>query len=321
MRGELVKQEKRRETKIKRSFLKRSYVICLNKELCDGCGICTEICPKEAITEVPAKIVEGHLTKKPTIDFDVDKCILCGECAVLCPLNALTMQVNGEEISIVVKNEAFPSMVKDVQVAKEEIPVYEEALDEPAGSRAKTKTELTKCDPRCELVCQEECPTEAIKVRAKTAEDGELKEIVDVEIDKGKCCYCKRCMLACPFDAIVVKKPYQGTIKIDTRLCPEDCEVCKEICPTRAIQMEKGKPVVQNEFCVFCSACQKVCPEKAINVQRQWVFHTDIKAAAWLTALKKLTSEQTVSKELRIKSLNKKFNRVKARVPEERNEP
>jgi 4Fe-4S ferredoxin len=317
LRGELVKKEKRKEIKIKRSFLKRNYVICLNKELCDGCGICVEICPKEAILDIPAKIVEGHLIKKPRIDFDIEKCILCGECVVLCPLNALSMGVDGENISIVVKNEVFPSMVKDIQVAKEEIPLYEEAISEPPGYRVKTKTELSKCDSKCEAVCQEECPTEAIKVKVKIAEGGAVEEILDVEINEDKCCYCKRCMSACPFGAIEVKKPYQGTIKIDTKLCPEDCVVCKEICPTRSINQEEGKMVVSNEFCVFCSACQKVCPEKAINVERKWVFHTDIKAGAWLTALKKLTSEKTVSKELRIKSLTKKINRVKARIAEE----
>ncbi|MHA1532888.1 MAG: 4Fe-4S binding protein [Candidatus Heimdallarchaeota archaeon] len=317
MRGDLVKQEKRKEIKIKRSFLKRNYVMHLNKNLCDGCGVCVEICPKEAIIDIPAKIVNGHLIKKPRIDFDIEKCILCGECVVLCPLNALSMEVDGENISIVVKNEVFPSMVKDIQVAKEEIPLYEEAISEPPGYRVKTKTELSKCDSKCEVVCQEECPTEAIKVKVKIAEGGAVEEIVDVEINEAKCCYCKRCMSACPFGAIVVKKPYQGTIKIDTKLCPEDCVVCKEICPTRSINLEEGKMVVSDEFCVFCSACQKVCPEKAINVERKWVFHTDIKAGAWLTALKKLTSEKTVSKELRIKSLTKKIDRVKARIAEE----
>lgn len=316
-----MKKEKRKEIKIKRSFLKRNYVICLNKELCDGCGICVEICPKEAILDIPAKIVEGHLIKKPRIDFDIEKCILCGECAVLCPLNALSMGVDGENISIVVKNEVFPTMIKNIQVAKEEIIIGEEAISEPPGYRTKTKTQLSKCDSKCEIVCQKECPTEAIKVKTKIGESGDMEEILDVEIDESKCNYCKRCMIACPFDAILVKKPYQGTIKIDTKLCPEDCMVCKEICPTEAIQDKDGKMVVLDDFCIFCSACQKVCPEKAINVERKWVFHTDIKAGAWLTALKKLTSEKTVSKELRIKSLTKKINRVKARIVEERYQP
>jgi 4Fe-4S ferredoxin len=318
LRGELVKQEKRKEIKIKRSFLKRNYVLCLNKELCNGCGICIEICPKEAIIDLPAKIVEGHLLKKPKIDFDIEKCVLCGECAVLCPLNALSMEVDGKNISIVVKNEVFPSIVKDIKVAKEEIPVCEEAICEPPGYRTKTKTELSKCDSKCETVCQKECPVDAIKVKVKIAKEGAMEEILDVEIDEDKCCYCKRCMSACPFGAIIVKKPYQGTIKIDNKLCPEDCVVCQEICPTRSIDTEKGKMVISDEFCVFCSACQKVCPEKAIGVERKWVFHTDIKAGAWLTALKKLTSERTVSKELRIKSLTKKISRVKARIAEER---
>ena len=102
-----------------------------------------------------------------------------------------------------------------------------------------------------------------------------------------------------------------GRVKLNADLCPEGCMICAEICPTHAIQIENDKPRVFSEFCIFCSACQKVCPENAIKVDRKWVFHTDIKAAAWLTALKKLTSVDTVSKELRIKSMERKLTRVK----------
>jgi 4Fe-4S ferredoxin len=278
LRGKLVKRENRREIKIERSFLTRNYSLHLTKKLCNGCGLCAEICPKEAIEEVPASIVEGRLAKKPRIDFDIDSCILCGECAVLCPLSALRMEVDGKEISTVVKNEAFPVFVREIKVREE------------------------KCEPDCELRCQEDCPTEAIRVSTKSSENGKILEIVDVEIDESLCFYCKRCEYFCPKNAIEVKKPFHGNVDLNMDLCPEGCMACVDICPTHAIQMKEGKPSFSPEFCIFCFACQKVCPKETIEANREWVFHADIKAAAWLTALKKLTSAETVAKELMIKS-------------------
>ena len=147
-----------------------------------------------------------------------------------------------------------------------------------------------------------ECPTEAIMVSTKTSKKGEILQITDVQFNESLCIYCERCELACPFGAIQVRKPFQGAIELNTNLCPEGCVACADICPTHAIRVNNGKPVVSLEYCIFCSACQKVCPEKAISVKREWVFHSDIKAAAWLTALKKLTSILERSKPNKIPS-------------------
>jgi 4Fe-4S ferredoxin len=287
LRGNPIKYEDLNEIRIEREFLTRKYLLHLNKNLCNGCGLCGEICPKEAIKEQPPLVFAGHLKKKPSIDFDIDSCILCGECAVLCPLNALDMEVDGKEISTFVKNDAFPILLKDVTITKE------------------------KCDPECNAKCREECPTEAIKV-TKKSENGQDK-IINVQITESLCIYCKRCQLACDYDAIQVRKPFMGSIKLNVDLCPEGCVACAEICPTNAIQIENGKPAVFSDFCIFCSACQKVCPNKAIDVRRDWIFHTEVTAAAWLTALRKLTSIETVAKELRIKSGQRRKSAVRGR--------
>ena len=289
MRGKIHSFRNRDEITLERKFLTRNYRLSLNKDLCNGCGLCALICPKEAIEEIPEVIVKGHLVKRPSIDFDQKSCNLCGECAVLCPLNALSMQVDGKEIVPIVKNEAFPLLLKEIRVMKE------------------------KCDPECELRCQEECPTEAIKVSTKSSENGEILEITDVQINESLCLYCKRCEWACNQNAILVKKPFMGSIKVNADLCPKGCVACADICPTHAIQIENDKPNVSDEFCIFCSACEKVCPNEAIKVYRDWIFHTDVKAAAWLTALKKLTSSETVAKELRIKSGQRRTLAVRGR--------
>jgi formate hydrogenlyase subunit 6/NADH:ubiquinone oxidoreductase subunit I len=115
-------------------------------------------------------------------------------------------------------------------------------------------------------------------------------------------------------DAIVMKKPFQGKVELNSDLCPEDCMVCIDACPTKAVQIEDDKPVVLSQFCIFCSMCQNVCPKEAIKVTREWVFHSNVRAAAWLTALKKLTSFKTVMKELRIKSGRKRASTVRNRT-------
>lgn len=288
--GEITRRRSRSEILLKRSLLTREYLLRLNRNLCDGCGLCAENCPKEAIEWNPPQVVDGRLIKKPTVDFDVDSCILCGECATICPLDALRMEIDGEEIATIVKNEAFPVLLKEIKVTKE------------------------KCKPECKFICQEECPTGAINVLTNPSKDKEA-QVLDVQINEALCIYCKRCESACPLDAILVKKPFMGKVELDVELCPEGCRACTDICPAQAARLdENGKPMVSLDFCVYCFACEKVCPEKAIKVERAWIFHSDVRSAAWLTALKKLTSIETVSKELAMDSGETRFSLVSSRM-------
>jgi 4Fe-4S ferredoxin len=202
------------------------------------------------------------------------------------------MEIDDEKITNIVKNEAFPVLLKEIEVNRN----------------------VCYFQPECSLECQESCPIESIKVETNRSEDGKILRVTKTDINKSLCLYCKVCESACPLDAIRVKKPFQGNIELNADLCPDGCRACIDICLTNAIKLgENGKPVILSEFCLFCSACEKVCPKEAIEVRRSWVFHSDIKAAAWLTALKKLTSAETVLRELQGKSGNKRVSAIKKR--------
>ncbi len=290
MSGAIVKKRTRSELELKRSLLTREYVLHLNKNLCDGCGLCAANCPKETIKWTPARVVNGRLTKKPTIDFDIGTCIMCGECAMVCPLDAIKMTIDGQEIATIVKNEAFPVLLKEIKVTNE------------------------KCRPECNFICQTECPTKAITV-TKSSSGRKKQEALAVHVDESLCIFCKRCELTCPFEAIEVKKPFQGTVQIDVDHCPEGCMACVDICPAHALQVGGDKkPSFSSQYCVYCFACQKVCPEENIIVRRDWIFHSDVRSAAWLTALKKLTSVETVLKEVASDSGKHRLSATEARA-------
>ena len=313
MRGKIKELETRNKVILQRRLLSNSYSLELNKELCNGCGICVDVCPKEAIERTSAEIEKYTLIKKPKINIDSKTCIFCGECAALCPLKAIVMKINGEETSVVEKNETFPLLIKGIDVSKEKVIDYDNKFFADSLNKS-DHTELSKCNPECELICQDECPTEAIKVSVQKSDSGQIENIVDVLIDESKCIYCKRCELACPFDAIKVQKPFKGRLEVDTTACPKNCDICQVICPSGAIKRVDGKLVVSSDFCVFCSACEKVCPDKVISVKRDEVFCSDIETGAWLTALKKLVLFDSFRKNALVRASKRRFNVVDKRV-------
>jgi Ni,Fe-hydrogenase III small subunit/ferredoxin len=57
-----------------------------------------------------------------------------------------------------------------------------------------------------------------------------------------------------------------GALRLDAAKCAADCDACMQICPTKAITREPGKPVALDlGKCIFCAACVGGCPTKAIT--------------------------------------------------------
>ncbi len=62
------------------SIMSSAFVAALDRDTCDGCGICETRCQMEAIA-----VNNGHAT------LDLDRCIGCGLCVTTCPSEALSL--------------------------------------------------------------------------------------------------------------------------------------------------------------------------------------------------------------------------------------
>jgi ferredoxin len=63
-------------------YLENVVSLRLNADVCNGCGMCVEVCPQRVLA------IEGR--KAHVIDRDA--CIECGACATNCPAEALSVK-------------------------------------------------------------------------------------------------------------------------------------------------------------------------------------------------------------------------------------
>lgn len=281
-RGVVTKSELGTRLVLERKMLGTLHLLVLDKNSCIGCNICVNVCPKEALRLSQAKIENQKVLKMGVINIDSGKCILCGICAVLCPTNAIKMLRTGKQTIPVIETEVFPSLLKEIIV------------------------DVEQCDPSCELVCEKSCPTEAINVTKEKVGSDKIDRILNVNVDRERCIFCGRCQLACPQIAIRVVKPFQGLIRLDTDRCSENCEVCMDVCPSKAISLgEHGKPKIEERFCVYCGACQEACPARALTIERTRILCSPIKSGAWIAASDRLMSRTYVIKNLNAKSVKR----------------
>ncbi len=64
--------------------------VSFNTDLCKGCGLCAEVCPRKIIVISRDKInKKGH---NPAEITDQSKCIACAFCATMCPDCVITVE-------------------------------------------------------------------------------------------------------------------------------------------------------------------------------------------------------------------------------------
>ena len=283
----------------------KRYSLTLNKNKCTGCGVCTEICPREAIEITRTPKAEGEEAKPPTVTVSEEKCNYCGMCEAICPFGALTIRINGEHVIPVVRSESFPQLIREITV------------DE------------TKCGLEC-LKIAEACPLDLIKVSVHTKDGKEVTDAnsiknkktlrVTVKIDKESCPCCRLCETKFPDGTIQVKKIFNGSLRVNREKCPEGCHDCLDVCPIPGVLYlsEDGKVHVNELNCIYCGVCRIVCPEEeALELTRTRIRHTQVRSGAWNKALEKLASTKAMTKELKTKSGKRLQETVESRFPSE----
>jgi 4Fe-4S ferredoxin len=301
----LLKNDKENELVIEMVLHAKRYSLTLDKSKCTGCGVCMEICPREAIEVTRTPKAEGEEAKPPTVNVSKERCHYCGICEAICPFGALTLRINGEHVVPVVNSESFPQLIREITV------------DE------------TKCGLEC-LDIEEPCPLDLIKVSVHTKDGKEVTDAasiknkknlkVRVEVDKESCPCCRLCETKFPDGAIQVKKIFHGSLRVNREKCPEGCHDCLDVCPISGVLYlsEDGKVHVNESNCVYCGVCKIVCPEEeALELTRIRIRHTQIRSGAWNKALEKLASTNAVSKELQNKSGKRLQEAVENRFPQE----
>jgi 4Fe-4S ferredoxin len=273
----------------------RHYLMVWDLDLCVGCQIGPLVCPKDAVLHVEGEIVDGRLSKRPSVDIDPDKCVLCGMCEVMCPKNAITLTINGERENPVLTLEAFPELRQSTAFDKE-------AFDWS----------------RRDFVI-DNCPTDVISY------DEQQDTLV---VDDEHCIRCRQCEVASD-GAFTVVQPWQGQIELHTERCVEGCLACADICPSRALHIDDdGNLALADYYCIKCGACMQVCPIKAeykeyevtvesqgvthtvthqrvtnldelpVWVERWRIGHTPVQSAAWITALAKMADDKAGTVEI-----------------------
>ena len=66
--------------------------VTFNQDLCKGCGLCEEACPKKIIKRQSGKLNGKGFHPIDIADEDKDKCIACAFCAIMCPEAIITVE-------------------------------------------------------------------------------------------------------------------------------------------------------------------------------------------------------------------------------------
>jgi NAD-dependent dihydropyrimidine dehydrogenase PreA subunit len=282
----------------------KHYSLILDKNRCTGCGICMEICPKEAIEVRKALNTEEKKASPPSLRIIKEKCHYCGMCEAICPFGALKTEVNGKHLIPVVENESFPQLIREIKVDENNC-----------------KPEILEIEEICPLGCIDlsvQYPNEAEKIDSiSKIKKGIIK--VKILIEKNSCPCCGICETKLPKGVINVKKMIYGKIRINNEKCPKNCHICVDVCPIpNVLARSNGKIEVNETHCVYCGACKISCPEEeALELIRNRIHHSKIHSGAWNKALEKLTSTKAVMKELRKKNAEKLKKVITKRWPQE----
>ena len=89
-------------------YLAGTATLRIDKELCTGCGVCVEVCPRETL-----ELRDG----KSTIAV-LDRCMECGACQLNCKYGAISVQAGvgcAAALTRSLKRSGKPSCGRDIE--------------------------------------------------------------------------------------------------------------------------------------------------------------------------------------------------------------
>lgn len=266
------------------------FKLTIDKNECEGCGVCEKVCKSECID-----------FKTKEIDFS--RCVACYNCIDVCPSEIISYQsrIRIDESSIDEKDPSKReflskiflyflgmtgislSQIKIIPEKESTIPIHRKLNLSPPGSSSLEhyNSSCTACH-----LCITACPTKVLQ--PSFLEFGILGILQPyMDFNTSFCNYeCVACLVICPTGAIKSVTPEKKkVIQIGKAIFVKEncivetekkvCGACSEHCPTKAVDMVLYKeelkiPEVTEKYCIGCGACEYACPTfpyKAIYVE------------------------------------------------------
>jgi F420-non-reducing hydrogenase iron-sulfur subunit len=242
------------------SSSQQKVAVAINEEYCSRCGICSSVCPYEAIRRD---------TETGKMLLEIEKCQTCGICYSSCPAKAIDAiyydvdslisylerarrQYESDTLVIMCKGSApDSSAVEKLFGVSEFIPlsvpcvgrVPEEVLLKVIADMGIRRIHILACD---EDYCRFErgSPITGRRITALNivlAQLGYGPEAIElkrnslkVKADRDKCIACGNCAFYCPYGAAKLES---GAAEFDLTLC-RGCGLCVTLCPAFALDLE-----------------------------------------------------------------------------------